>query len=299
MFSFSESRKFLKASTSESYGAMENPDECSNLSFDPDHPGRQSLQVTAVQPDGTVFDLCKGAEIQVTTDQPDSFRFGSDDHACWITSKREGAFKLALSYGGVRKEFACRAQNFHAPSMVTPAASPAPPGRHISTADFIADPSRLERNGQAGECRLVEHWDTGKCCVFSQIQAIKVSEATDARCDDLPALRARMAKAIQEGHCDARTAHAPAPPVPRPARGPSDPPRISIPAFHHDPLKLDHRPMDVGGCRLVEHHTTGFCYIYSLREFRKVSEHTDVRCDDLGELRSRMARAIEDGQLRH
>ncbi len=109
-----------------SSGAQIDPDECSTIAFDPDHPGRVWVQFVAEQPDGTIFDLCRGADIRVTTDPSEWFRFKADGHACSITSRREGTFKLAASYGGLRKEFACRVQNFEGPSSVEPAASPVP-----------------------------------------------------------------------------------------------------------------------------------------------------------------------------
>lgn len=284
-------------------GAPVDPDECSTLSFDPDARGGQSVQFFAELPDGRLFDLCKGADVRVTTDQPDSFRFTADGHACSITSRREGSFKLVATYGGLRKEFSCRAQNFGAEPISKPTAPVVPPGPRIGTADFKADPSRLERKGEVGECKLVEHWDTGYCYVFSRSQRRKVSEATDVLCDDLPALRERMMRAVQRGYCE------PHPPrdapvsvlPPSPSRKAGPPPtarellRISIPAFRRDPLKLDGHPMDVGRCRLLEHRTTGYCYVYALRGSGKVSEDTDVPCDDLAELRKRMSRAIEDG----
>ncbi|MEO8587098.1 MAG: hypothetical protein ABI584_13125 [Acidobacteriota bacterium] len=284
-------------------GAMVDPDECSTLSFDPHASGAQSVQFFAEQPDGTLFDLCKGADVRVTTDQPDSFRFTADGHACSITSRREGSFKLVASYGGLRKEFSCRAQNFGLERDAKPPATPGPEGPRIATADFKADPSRLERKGEVGECKLVEHWNTGYCYVFSRIQNRKVSEATDVLCGDLPALRERMMRAVQRGYCEPRPSRDPAVSVvaPAPSRKAGPPPaarellRISIPAFRRDPRKLDGHPMDVGHCRLVEHRTTGYCYVYSLRGAGKVSEYTDVPCDDLAELRKRMSRAIEDG----
>ncbi|HEY6147323.1 MAG TPA: hypothetical protein VIZ69_06480, partial [Thermoanaerobaculia bacterium] len=178
--------------------------------------------------------------------------------------------------------------------------------------DFLRDPSTLDRHPvEIGLCKTVEHWDTGNCYVFSRDRG-KVSEDTDGPCADLPGLRRRMEKAIRQGFCDARPLDpAFAKPVdpyrrpsdlvtprayPIPASGaPGGPPRVSIPAFRNNPGKLDRHPIDVGKCRLVEHHTTGFCYVYSLLQSRKVSEDTDARCDELDEQRRRMRLAIDQG----
>lgn len=223
-----------------SSGAMVDPDECSTLSFDPDGPGAQTVQFVAEQPDGTLFDLCKGAEVRVTTDQPDSFRFATDGHSCSITSRREGSFKLVATYGGLRKEFSCRAQNFGLEPEPT-----APTAPVVTPPVAVAPGPRIT------------------AAAVSQVPAAKAVRAST--------------------------------PEPRSAGRPGVPIKISIPAFRNDPLKLDHRPMDVGRCRLLEHWTTGYCYVYGLGGSAKVSENTDVRCDDLVELRKRMLRAIEAG----
>lgn len=78
-----------------------------------------------------------------------------------------------------------------------------------------------------------------------------------------------------------------------PARPDSD--RISASQFRDNPALLDRHPMEVDDCRLTEHWQTGFCYIYSLQNRRKVSEYTDVPCTDLDELRRRMTVALDSG----
>ncbi len=185
-----------------SSGKRMDPEGCSTLWFNPKSPMAQSVQLVALQPDGTVFDLCKGADIQVTTDQPDSFRFETNDQACGITSKREGSFKLMASYAGLRKEWTCQAESLYPELSRKPTPTPFPHGPQISRADFISDPSRLERNGAVGACRLTEHWDTGYCYVYSRVRGQKVSEAKDVRCDDLEELRKRMRRAVESGQCD-------------------------------------------------------------------------------------------------
>jgi hypothetical protein len=77
----------------------------------------------------------------------------------------------------------------------------------------------------------------------------------------------------------------------------AEPPRVHISSsqFRANPLLLDRHPMDVDSCRLVEHRNTGYCYVYSLGEARKVSEETDARCSELEELRKRMRSALDRG----
>ncbi|HEY6049725.1 MAG TPA: hypothetical protein VIZ58_00645, partial [Thermoanaerobaculia bacterium] len=264
-------------------------------------PFPQGIVIESVMGDGTRFDLCKEGKVTVITEPAGNAVFTMKDGMCALTPKKAGAFKVVASYRALRKEWPCTVD---APEEPRAARPPNPPAKKISPDDFLRDPSTLDRHPvEIGLCKTVEHWDTGNCYVFSRDRG-KVSEDTDGPCADLPGLRRRMEKAIRQGFCDARSPDpAFAKPVdpyrrpsdlvtprayPIPASGaPGGPPRVSIPAFRNNPGKLDRHPIDVGKCRLVEHHTTGFCYVYSLLQSRKVSEDTDARCDELDEQRRR------------
>jgi len=272
-------------------------------------PFPQGIVLESVMADGTRFDLCKEGKVTVMTEPAGNALFMMKDGMCALTPKKAAPFKVVASYRTLRKEWPCTVD---APEESRSPRPPGPPAKKISPDDFLRDPSTLDRHPvEIGSCRTVEHWDTGNCYVFTQ-QRGKVSENADGRCDDLPGLRRRMEKAIRQGFCDSRSPDpAFAKPIdpyrragdlvtPRayaiPSSGASDgPPRVSIPAFRNNPAKLDRHPMEVGKCRLVEHHTTGFCYVYSLLQMRKVSEHTDARCDELDEQRRRMRLAIDQG----
>ncbi len=73
---------------------------------------------------------------------------------------------------------------------------------------------------------------------------------------------------------------------------------LTIAEFLERPEELDGSPTDVGGCRLVEHWNTGYCYVWSRASQGRVSERTDARCDDLPELRSRLRAAIDRGDCK-
>jgi hypothetical protein len=81
------------------------------------------------------------------------------------------------------------------------AAATAPP--KISIAAFLDAPLSLDRHPMdVGNCRLVEHWDTGFCYVYSHGLGKKISAPTDARCTERDELRKRMRQAIAEHYCD-------------------------------------------------------------------------------------------------
>ncbi|MEP6767603.1 MAG: hypothetical protein ABJC61_02955 [Acidobacteriota bacterium] len=78
-----------------------------------------------------------------------------------------------------------------------------PPGRPLTKPEFLENPGLLETDPtDVGGCRLVQHWDTGYCYVWSRSYGRKISQTTDARCDDLPELRRRMRAAIERGDCE-------------------------------------------------------------------------------------------------
>jgi len=87
-----------------------------------------------------------------------------------------------------------------------PTAIPPPtraPGRPLTKAEFLQNPGLLVTDPtDVGGCRLVQHWDTGYCYVWSRSYGRKISQTTDARCDDLPELRRRMRAAIERGDCE-------------------------------------------------------------------------------------------------
>lgn len=285
-------------------------DEECHLSIFRQGPVPLALGIFSVMTDGTRFNLCAEGKVAVSTDPAGSASFAMENGSCSLTPRKTGAFKISVAYRDLRKEWPCTVDAPDEPRPVRPTALPV---RKIAPDEFLLNPGTLDHHpAEVGLCRTVEHWDTGNCYVSSGGRG-KVSEFTDSRCDDLPGLRRRMERAIRSGFCDSR---APEPgfvkpkdthvdpsdflptkkPYVVPAAGaPGAPPRISLLAFRHDPRTLDRHPMDVGKCRLVEHHTTGYCYVYSLLASRKISEETDARCENLEEQRRRMRIAVDQG----
>lgn len=84
-------------------------------------------------------------------------------------------------------------------SVVATASTPPP---KISISTFLNDAMKLDRHPMdVGNCRLVEHWSTGYCHVYSLGLAKKVSTETDAQCTERAELRNRMRQAIAERFC--------------------------------------------------------------------------------------------------
>jgi hypothetical protein len=260
------------AQPSDLWFSTDYQNEGCHLSYFHAGSGPRSLVLFSVLPNGTRFDLCREGKVILAAVPPGRGVFDMKDHLCTFDFKKPGPLKIVASYRGLRKEWPCK--NAEPPKLH-------PAKKTISVEEFLKDPRKLDQHPvEIGLCRTMEHRNTGYCYVYKE-RFGKVSVDTDDRCDNLQGLRDRMLKAIREGYCDPPPAVAAV---------------ISISAFRNDPKKLDRNPMDVGKCRLLQHHNTGYCYIYSLPKSRKVSEPTDVRCTELDELRRRMAIAIDQGQ---
>ena len=268
------------AQPSDLWFSTDYQNEGCHLSYFHAGSGPRSVVLFSVLPNGTRFDLCREGKVILEAVPPGRAVFSMEEHFCTLDFKKPGPLKIVASYRGLRKEWTCKDAEPPKPQRPNERALPQPAKRTISVEEFLKDPTKLDQHPvEIGLCRTVEHWDTGFCYVYKE-RFGKVSADTDGRCDNLQGLRDRMLKAIREGYC------APPPPVGA---------VISISGFRNDPKKLDRNPMDVGKCRLLQHHSTGYCYIYSLPKSRKVSERTDVRCTELDELRRRMAIAIDQG----
>ena len=170
--------------------------------------GPPTVELFSVLPDGTRFDLCRERLAVVRLVPPENGVFAMEDGVCTLTVKKAGPLKVVASYRGLRKEWTCTEPEGQAMEVVTPRTSnlPAPvasdPPPQISIPAFRDDPKKLDRNPMdVGKCRLLQHWETGYCYIYSLLESRKVSESTDVRCTELDELRRRMLVAIEQGRC--------------------------------------------------------------------------------------------------
>jgi hypothetical protein len=172
--------------------------------------GPPSVSLFSVLPDGTRFDLCREGKARIAVVPPGRAVFVMEEGLCTLTLKKPGPLKVVASYRGLRKEWICTeskpdVEQFRTGDRATatvpaPVASDPPP--QISIPAFRNDLRKLDRNPMdVGNCRLLQHWDTGYCYIYSLPESRKVSEPTDVRCTELDELRRRMLVAIEQGRC--------------------------------------------------------------------------------------------------
>ena len=221
-------------------------DVCPSLYFYPGQSHPQSLNIYAIMPDGMRVDICREGASTVRTDPSKDFPLVIQNKTCTLTPRRAGTFRVTASFNGVSKSWVCTVEaedslsqrGDPAPSALpesppsrAPREETAPtlprvppsPGAALTVAEFLSNPMRLRGHPtDVGRCRLLEHWTSGYCYVYSMRGGGKVSERTDVRCGELPELRRRMKTAIDGGHCgdEGTTGLSPARPAARGRRPP-------------------------------------------------------------------------------
>ena len=201
-------------------------DKCPTFYYAPGRPPL-SLNIYAIMPDGVRLDLCGEGVATVRTEPAGDFPFAVQNGSCTVTPRRAGWFRATASFNGVTKSWVCSveaddllAQKSPAPQIIVEQGSPLPPraiderdvatlprvlpnpGAPMTAGEFLANPMRLRSHPtDVGGCRLLEHWTSGYCYVYSMRGGAKVSERTDARCGEMAELRRRMKTAIEAGHC--------------------------------------------------------------------------------------------------
>lgn len=185
--------------------STDSQNEGCNFFYLRDDPG---VGLFSVLPDGTRFDLCRERLAVVRLVPPENGVFAMEDGVCTLTLKKAGPLKVVASFRGLRKEWTCKEPEVQAMEVVTPrtsnvlapVASDPPP--QISIPAIRYDPKKLDRNPMdVSHCRLLQHWETGYCYIYSLLESRKVSEPTDVRCTELDELRRRMLVAIDQGRC--------------------------------------------------------------------------------------------------
>ncbi len=201
-------------------------DKCPTFYYAPGRPPL-SLNLYAIMPDGVRLDLCGEGVATVRTDPPGDFPFAIQNGSCTVTPRRAGSFRVTAGFNGVTKSWVCGVEadelvsDRSQPTRRVERASPPPPprapaeddtatlprvlpnpGEPMTVGEFLANPMRLRGHPtDVGECRLLEHWTTGYCYVYSMRRGGKVSQTTDARCGEMTELRRRMKTAIDAGDC--------------------------------------------------------------------------------------------------
>ena len=199
-------------------------DKCPTFYYYPGHPPL-SLNIYAIMPDGVRLDLCGEGVATVRTDPAGDFPFAIQNGSCTVTPRRAGSFRVTASFNGLTKSWVCGVQaeelvsQRSQPTRSVERASPPSrasaeedtatlprvlpnPGAAMTAGEFLANPMKLRSHPtDVGRCRLLEHWTSGYCYIYSMRGGGKVSERTDVRCGELPELRRRMKTAIDGGHC--------------------------------------------------------------------------------------------------
>lgn len=196
--------------------AASGDDACRPLSFYPGRAVPQRIPIYAILADGIRLDLCQESLASVRTDPATDFPIAIQNGSCTVTPRRTGSFRVTASFRGRTESWVCSVRVDDFPSSgreatpQTPPRVPPSPGSPMTVADFLADPTKLrEHPTDVGNCRLLEHWTTGYCYIYSMRRGGKVSEPTDVRCGELAELRRRMKAAIERGQCDDRPASPP------------------------------------------------------------------------------------------
>jgi hypothetical protein len=179
-------------------------DACALLSYDPGRSVSQRLPISAILADGIRLDLCGEREATFRTDPAADFPLAIQNGSCTVTPRRAGSFRVTASFRGLTESWVCTVVPDGSLSPMGKGQLPSPPrpGPPMTAAEFLANPTNLRvAPTDVGGCRLVEHWTTGYCYVYSMREKKKVSEKTDALCADLIELRRRMKLAIENGYC--------------------------------------------------------------------------------------------------